>query len=725
MLARPARGSRSRARRLRSVVLLLPLFSLSPAPVAGLSAAATPPVPLPRVPPTATGTPELPGTVSLSMSSEEVGALGPTWTLTTCCSTGTGGARVALLLPTAIGGFPAFGVPTTLPASEALVDGTTSKQVEVLRVVAAKPGAAALASSTVLSVPGLSLPKGSGAWKAIVLASSGGGTGKSVTVTLSGMTGLRNPPRPGVYPVMVALIGEGQPQLAEADVVIVKRPAVPPTRARVLFRSRSLHQEQPEATGPSFSGLTTFSGHAGLPSANEFGQSLSIPYVHCSLGLSEFLSAGNENWDWPMEVQGQLATSAMVGQPTSGNLALFPQSPGSGTSFQVSGGVGVNATIGCPGGSFSAGNTLGFANATSAPAPMPGGTTNLPSQGCPGWGIGVPFTNLGVNIGICPVASLSGSDVGAQLGATGAQVSPSSLALDPSPSSLNVTPSAPQWGLGLSGISYQPSFSAGIDVTVSYNACIPWYLYPFYKCYSGTLYTSPTLYFEQGVTQDVGSPSPASLNFPLTAAKGSSAIALSTSSPLVAGTAATVTAALSPSSLSDGTVSFSANGLPIGSCTPSQGTCQVSWTPGQSGTVQLGASWGGDGSYNGSSTSAWVSVYPSGPEMSVQALPAYLGWVYRCFHTPYGTFCNWVSLGNTSDIAVTVTSSGSPANGSAVSFSSSPSGGSFSPASCTTNSNGQCSVTFSASTSKSASYTVTASGDGTSASTHVGYVAKN
>ncbi len=84
---------------------------------------------------------------------------------------------------------------------------------------------------------------------------------------------------------------------------------------------------------------------------------------------------------------------------------------------------------------------------------------------------------------------------------------------------------------------------------------------------------------------------------------------------LVAGGTGSLTATLSPSA-SDGTVTFTASG-PNGvsaatspsSCTPTNGTCSVSWTPTAQGTWTVTAAWSGDSQYQATSTSIQVTVY--------------------------------------------------------------------------------------------------------------------
>jgi hypothetical protein len=650
----------------------------------------------------------------------DAGAANPTWRFAVCCtgaSAANGGTfKLALILPEKINGATAFGVPVALPPARALVNGHAPAGVQVLAVSGVAPGAPLRAGGGVLEVPGLYVPGGTGDLRAIVLTPQAQGGGKALIVTLGGPTGLRNPPRPGTYPIVVALLGQGRPRLTEVDALFVERPATRPLASAERFPFRSLHQAMPSASGAFFSAATTFSGQKGIyRAANVFDQAFSVPHTPCSLSLSEFLSPGNESWDWPMQVQGQLSRQPTVGQAGTGALALFPQVPSSGTSFQISAGVGVSTTVSCPWTNFTAGNILGFANATTAAAPMPGETLSVPNQGCPGWSYGVPYTNLGIGVAVCPVVELSGTGVSAGLTATDAQVSPASASLGPGPSSFTATPEATSWGLGLSGLGYQPALSVGIDLTVSYNlgVCLP-----FNQCWSGTLYTSPTLYFEQGVPQDAGGGSPSSLSFSLSASKGTSSTSFSTTSPLAVGSQATLSASVSPS-VSDGTVSFSADGAQVGSCTPSNGKCTTTWTPSQAGDVKLTASWGGDSNYLPSSASTWATVYPAGPQLSVWAVPSFIGWVYSCAHTPWGTYCSWVYEGNTSSVVATLYKAGSPVAGATVSFSAS--GGSLGPSSCTTGSGGQCTITFAAPTEKSGSYTITAKAEGATASTQVSY----
>ena len=480
------------------------------------------------------------------------------------------------------------------------------------------------------------------------------------------------------------------------------------TRGQVVLAQRA-------ASGPSSWATSTFSGSKGLPAANVPPQSFSVPGTSCSVSLSEFLSSGNETWDWPMAVQASLSAPASVGQAVPGNLALVPEAPSSGTSFQISGGVGVHATVNCPWGSFSAGKTLGFANSTTAAAPLAGQGVDVADQGCPGFSFAVPDTGIGVDVGICPVVELSGANVGAVLSATGAQTSPgtpASVWLGTNRFPFTATPRSTKWSLGLSGLSYTPDASAGIDVTVTYNLAGA----------SGTLYESPTLWFDQDVAQDAGSGSPASLSFPI-GAKVASSMSLTATSPLVVGKRATVSATLSPSSIGDGTVSFTANGSAIGTCTPSAGRCAVAWAPTGAGAWYLGASWGGDATYSGSSAQISSTAYPPGPVLTATPLHRRLGWVWVCWNTPYGRYCGWQYKGNTTSVYVSLSHLGKPVRGATVSFSVKPGGGHFSPATCPTGQGGSCSVSFVASKAKSASYTIMASTAKATAKLQISYSA--
>ena len=237
-------------RRLCALFAALFLLAGTAAPSAWASAPEGPPrttlaVPAPQA--------ALAAAATFAATPTTAGAQNPTLTATLDLGRALGRAELALILPTEWRGARAFTVPTDLAAAAATIDGVTASRVAVrpidlvpppgppppTRPQAVPPGSAAPLPGA-LRVPDLSLGPGTEAAVGILVTPAPGrrsgkdrtegtdGTGRTVTLVLSGVTGLGNPLLPGAYPVAVALLGEGRPQVALTQATIGSAAPPPP-----------------------------------------------------------------------------------------------------------------------------------------------------------------------------------------------------------------------------------------------------------------------------------------------------------------------------------------------------------------------------------------------------------------------------------------------------------------------------------------------------------------
>lgn len=159
------------------------------------------------------------------------GAADPTWTLTIGVPPGKPSDGLVLILPTQWRGAAAFGVPSAIPAADVQVNGHAVSSVRVLPVgFMSEAHDRGRGRGVGDRGPGAVLAEG--AFSALVVTgvpSHGHGPGgKTVTLTLSGDSGVQNPPSAGAYPVLAAETGPGQPHWEGATAVIGSTPTTTP-----------------------------------------------------------------------------------------------------------------------------------------------------------------------------------------------------------------------------------------------------------------------------------------------------------------------------------------------------------------------------------------------------------------------------------------------------------------------------------------------------------------
>lgn len=189
---------------------------------------------------------------------------------------------------------------------------------------------------------------------------------------------------------------------------------------------------------------------------------------------------------------------------------------------------------------------------------------------------------------------------------------------------------------------------------------------------------------------------PATNTAPVTVNGLSTTLALTASpSPVTAGQPVTLTATLGTAA-NGGTVTFSGTGpanavFPTQTCTPSAGTCKVTWQASAPGTWNITASWSGAGAYGPATGTTSELVNPASATMTLTANPSS------------------AQLGGQAVILTATLSV--PANDGIITFTGTgPSGATFSQQSCTPSS-GSCQVSWTPSAAGNWSITATWSGD--------------
>ncbi len=170
----------------------------------------------------------------------------------------------------------------------------------------------------------------------------------------------------------------------------------------------------------------------------------------------------------------------------------------------------------------------------------------------------------------------------------------------------------------------------------------------------------------------------------------------STPTQVTAGQTGTLTAIFSKA-VSDGIVTFTVTGpgnpqLSTNSCTPTAGTCSVTWKPSLPGTYSVTASWSGDSQYQGATSTA-LSLTVSTTTLTLTASPTTL------------------ALGTAG--ALTATLNQQSVNDGTITFTATgPNGITIAVPTCVPT-NGSCSVQWTPSTSGTWTVTANWSGDGT------------
>ncbi len=770
-------------------------------------------VPAAAAPPTPPPVPRPAPTASFQANPDTAGATGPTWTATLGVPSGPAAASFALVLPTVYGNLPAFSVSPSVPAQDATIDGRPAARVDVLPVTTAPsrgpPAGPHGPRSADLSLPGLNLGAGALAPVAIVVTPAHPLTpGPVRTVTLSvDAPGAANPPVAGTYPVAVALVGPGHPQIAMTTVTI----APPSTHNKMIIigpggggggctacggsgsgggpQSVSFSAQLGPIGGGALSpvppyttsntpcttllGVTLCSGAngsytdqdgaTGMVSVGGFATGIATQLTENSLSGSIAMpnttgaTNANDSFTANISVITELAANNIGALSNVSITTLQMLETSSCDSQEQPVSVSTGVTIGLPDGESQLASMI-----ANAEGPLQGAVEgaasgqNLQSvlQGAVGVNLLVttfspiscslpagqnasftitPKLVVG-NAGLGGTAAYAISYVTVQLSGTETPSRQTSTTTVTGPSSVsfnqpfNLTASvSPNPGDGTEVYFEYPTTLGGPVINacfLSNGTCSAGVIPDFVPAGADSVTT-----WWNGNANYQGSSGSTTVNV----TQGTSTTGLTVTGNPAVGQPITLDAQVSgigntAGNLTPAVTFFDGSGQEIGTCVPGyvSGACSITWTPSATSTYQLQAAWPGDGDLQGSESPVQsITIHPAGYYLSASAAPLFIGYGESCIYNRLTkTYtCTRYFIGNSSTVTATLLDNGVAAAGQVISFSSSPGGETFSPASCSTGSNGACSATFQVTgpPSKNTTYTITASGDGASATATVIY----
>jgi hypothetical protein len=238
-------------------------------------------------------------------------------------------------------------------------------------------------------------------------------------------------------------------------------------------------------TGADFGG--TFAGPT-YSYARDFNNTLifTIGIVQIRLQLVTFaVGLGGAAYRWPFTFSATPGGPLVVGQPTTVNLQVTPQSRSDGGytlnfTAGVDAGVGlyIYIAIGCgPTGLSSCRFSpkphvgVGFSLSTRSPAPMPGQTVRLSQDTCPSIPIfAIPVVSWGLVLRVCFAMTLKGAPFLASMSATGANMPFAQFSFDgKTPHSVTLTPTASQVNLRFGSLDYAGAWDVGIEPMLALN----------------------------------------------------------------------------------------------------------------------------------------------------------------------------------------------------------------------------------------------------------------
>ena len=278
--------------------------------------------------------------------------------------------------------------------------------------------------------------------------------------------------------------------------------------------------QQPLSCAETPTQFINFDGSTLLPGTN-----YTSPYFplgsFSTLGCTSTISAQIQliatlgaRWEWPMKLDVANSTPFTVGSP--GRLTLswtpLPLDALSGESFSIGAGlaIGMNFAVGACNASWQIGGpSLGEAltNQVNAPAPVVGQTQVVPSTSCPGIGVQVPWTNIGLSLQLCETTSLTGAPLTLNASAPGYAGGQESLN-GTVPLQLDGTPQSSQFELAVDHLGYAPTLTGAFNAAIAVGA--------------QTISTTPPIQFAHWPIH-LGSASPSSLRYTIPWNQGSTA----------------------------------------------------------------------------------------------------------------------------------------------------------------------------------------------------------